>query len=225
MGGGGRLIVDGGLDVGGGDLAEAGDAACPGVQNRGQGVEVGADGGEGAFRMGAAALAAQNQHPAVHFLGDAVRKGGDAAVEGAFDRVTLAGGVGDDHVLGVQELQHPPDGGAAAGGEGADVGLVDWGLSADPGEQETKGLAAGDSRHGVPAVSQRVLIELLDQCLSCGGEGGQLVQGPDGQAAPVSARVEQRDLRRVDQMRRDLLNDGRAGEPPGPTVAKHHGIG
>jgi hypothetical protein len=97
-------------------------------------------------------LAPQDLHPAAYFGGDAVREGGDALLDGAFDGVALAAGVGGNQGFAGQELKDPADGGAAPAGERPDVGLVDESVRADPGQQDPQRLGPGVPAGGAPAV-------------------------------------------------------------------------
>ncbi|HUZ27235.1 MAG TPA: hypothetical protein VMV07_26085 [Streptosporangiaceae bacterium] len=147
--------------------------------------------------MRSAALTPQNLHPAAYFPGDAVRKGCDASLDGAFDGVALAAGVGGDHVFTSQELKYP----AAPAGERPDGGLVDGGIRPDPGQQDPRCLGSGMPGGGVPALRPGVPLEFLQQGLGARSERGQLVQFAGGQAGPVAADLEQRGLRGIDQVR------------------------
>lgn len=113
----------------------------------------------------------------------------------------MAARVRGDHAFGDQELKHPADGGAAPAGERPDVSLVDGSVRTDPGQQDPQRPGPGVAAGGVPAVLPGVLTELVQQRLATGSEGGQLAQFANGEAGPVAAHVEQRGLRRIDQVR------------------------
>lgn len=156
----------------------------------------------------AAALAAQDHHPAAEFVREGPGEGLDAFLDGPLVDVGLAGGVGDDQAAAGEELQDPTCAGAGpVGGQGSDVGLVDGGVRAEAGQQDAQA-AGGETLYlFVPALLLCVVPEVVEQGLGGGGEGGQAVQFPDGYAGPVAPDVEQRGLGRVDQVRRD----GRCG--------------
>lgn len=103
--------------------------------------------------------------------------------------------------FGGQELKHPADGGTAPAGERPDVSLVDGSVRTDRGQQDPQRPGPGVLARGVPAVLLGVLPEFVQQRFCAGSEGRQLVQFADCEAGPVAAHVEQRGLRRVDQVR------------------------
>ena len=99
-----------------------------------------------------------------------------------------------------------------------DVGLGDRGVGSEPGQQDPQGLGRVVARAAGPAAGPGMPVELVDEGAGRGREGGQLVQFPGVQEAPVAAGVEQDALRGIDQVRRDRLRrrrPARLDHPPG----------
>ena len=151
--------------------------------------------------MFTAAFAAQDQHPAAELAGDPVREFLQALFDGVLVEVDLAGGIGDDQAALLKEAQDVPGTGAGPiGGQGPDVGFVDRGVCAGPGQQDPQA-AGGDPAHLlVQCAFPDVLLEVLEQGIGGRREGRELAECALGQAAPVPAGLEQRALRGVDQV-------------------------
>lgn len=154
--------------------------------------------------MGAAALAAQDLDPAADLLADAAGQGLDALLDGLLVGVELPGGVGDEQATLGQELHHPSGAGAwPVGLQRPDVGLGDGGVGAEEGQQDPQAPDGQLANLLVPVLVAGVLPERFQEGLGGRGEGRQLLKGTDGEEPPVPPRLEQRALRRVDQVRRD----------------------
>ncbi|SOJ56459.1 hypothetical protein MSIMFB_03935 [Mycobacterium simulans] len=153
--------------------------------------------------MRVTSFTAQNPYPATQFDGNGVGKGGDALIDCALGGLAVTGRVGDDHPVGVEELQHAPDAGVVAMiADRADVGFMDRGLGAEPAQQDPQGQGRGVARRRVPPVGTRVAPEFLEQRLGGRCQRGQPLHRTDGEAAPVTACLEQHCLGWVDQVRR-----------------------
>jgi len=129
----------------------------------------------------------------------------------------LPGRVGGDQAALLEESQDVPGAGAApVGGQGPDIGLVDRGLRADPGQQDPQAAGGDPAYLLVQATGFDVLPEVLQQSLGGRGEGRQLVQRALGEVAPVPAGPEQDALAGGDQVGRDRWCRRPAGGGFGP---------